>query len=87
MRTREPALGHLARVVQKVPTIRHLNSARYGKSRCARILGRPIASYHLDLRARTQPARKGRGGALGQEIDDAAGVQIDEDRAVGVTTS
>ena len=76
----------LGSIVQGVPTIRCLNSVRRRKSRSVGVLGRAVASHLSHLRARVQPAREGRPRAVGKKFDDSAGLQVDEDRVVAVST-
>ena len=87
MRTREPALSHLAHVAQQVPAIRHLDRVRGRLRSGTRVLGRAVAGDHLDGRVAAEPGAEGRRGAVGQEIDDLAGLQIDENRTVGGSAS
>lgn len=51
--------------------------------RGAGILGRAVARDDLDARMATQPRGDGRSRAVGQEVDRAPAIQVDQDRAIG----
>jgi hypothetical protein len=78
----EQPLGHLPDVPQDVPAIYHLQGVRRADRRSACILRRAVADDDLDARMLLQPRRERRGAAVGQQIDRAPGLKVDEDGAV-----
>lgn len=77
-------LGHLARVPQQVPAVEHLRRVGRAAARAARVLGRAVADDDLDARVGFQPLLERCRRPVGQQVDRAARLQIDQHRAVPV---
>jgi hypothetical protein len=78
-----PALDQLPNMAQAMPAVGHgrrLGSPQRGG---AGVLGRAVPRAHLDPRPPAPPGRARLGGAVGQEVDDAAPLEVDQDGAVG----
>ena len=80
----QPALEHLTDVVQQVPAVGDLHRPGCCHRDAAGVFGRAVARHYLDGGLRAQPGRHRLGLPVGQQIDDAASLQVDDDRAVGL---
>lgn len=66
-----------------MPAVGNLHGRwRAGRGR-PRVLGRAITRDDRDMRLTAQPRRDARGGAVGQEVDWASALQVDDNGAVG----
>lgn len=74
--------GSLAHVVSEVPAVRDLDrlwsadGGTFGEER------RPVTADHLNARPRGEPGRQAERLPVGQQVDGAAGLDVDEDGAV-----
>jgi len=82
MRAGQPALDGLAQVGQQMPPVGHLDRLGRADRDAAGVLRRAVAGDHLDPRPPSQPGSQCHCGAVGQQVDHAAPLQIDDDRAV-----
>jgi hypothetical protein len=74
----EQALGDLVRVVEDVPAVEDLHGVGRAQRRAAGVLRRAIADDDLDARMLRQPGGQARPRPLGQQVDRAARLQVDE---------
>ena len=83
--TLEQAFDGLADVLQQVPSIGDL----LGLGRCfgggLGVGRRAVAADQLDAGMGLEPRLDGRGVAVGQEVDDLAGLEVDDDGAVALS--
>lgn len=69
---------------EQMPSIRDLDGGGCTPTHAVGISAGPVASNDLDARMPMQPAGQGRGIAVGQEVNDATALEIDQDRAVAL---
>ena len=67
----QPALEHLAHVVQQMPAVGNC------RRDAASVLAPAVASHDLDTGPRAQPGRYRLGLPVGQQIDDALPLQLE----------
>ena len=79
----EEVLQRIGQVVDQVPAVGHLDGVGRAVPRPFGIGAAAVAGDDLDAGMRPQPGRQAAAGAIGQEIDGAVPLQVDQDRAVG----
>ena len=77
-------LGSLAEVVPQVPAVSDLDRQRRAAGGPVGIAARPVPADDLRAGSGGQPGRERVRGALGQHVDRAAGLHVDQQRAVGM---
>ena len=85
MYTGKPALDGLTQVGQQMPPVGHLDCLGRADRDGSGILRRAVACDNLDPWPLPQPAGQRGRGSVGQEIDHAALLQINDDRAVAAS--
>ena len=78
----QQALEHVAQVGEQVPAVGHLHGVRRALPRSIGIGPAPIAADDLGTRVRLQPRCQARGRPIGEQVDRAVPLQVDQDRAV-----
>jgi hypothetical protein len=71
-------------IVQQMPSVSHLDGAGSTVCRPTGVLGGPIARDDFDPRMLTEPGGQRVSGTIGQEIDRAALLQVNQDRAISM---
>ena len=66
---------------EEVPPIGHLHRARSAAARAARMGSRPVSCDDADARVALEPPGQRVGAAIGQEVHDAAALEVADDRA------
>tara|TARA_R110002020_G_scaffold67188_9_gene176680 strand:+ start:559 stop:1041 length:483 start_codon:yes stop_codon:yes gene_type:complete len=80
--TSSPALNHLPRIIKQVPSIGDLDRARGADGDGAPIFARAIPCDDFDTGPLVEPVAHCSRGAIGQEINWAMALEIDDDRAI-----
>jgi hypothetical protein len=74
-------------VLHQVPPIAGLDGLRRAKGRSRGVIGSAIPANHGNLRVSSQPGRNSFYGAIGENLDHAMSVQVDDDRSIGSPSS
>ncbi len=69
---------------KEMPSVGDLESSGSACRRRSAVLGRAVAGDDLDARMAPQPVGDGRPGSVGQQVDRASMVEIDEQRATAI---
>jgi hypothetical protein len=85
MVTGQHPFEYLPRVATQVKAIRDLYGVRHSLADAVGIGTGAVAADNLDLRLLAQPTSEGGSGAIGQEIDGAACLHVDEHGPIGLT--
>ena len=73
------------RVLQQVPSVRHLQGLRRSGGGTFLEADAAIAAHHLDVGPLLEPRRDGAALTIGQQVDDTPLLQVADDRAVALT--
>jgi hypothetical protein len=87
MVTCQHSLEHLPYVAAQVKTICYLHGVRRSLADAIGVGTGAVAADNLDLRLLAQPTRKGGSSAIGEEIDGAACLHVDEHGPIGLTAT
>jgi hypothetical protein len=69
-------------ILEHMPPVRYLDRGGSTLARPARVLSRPIARDNFNPRMLMQPGGQGVSGAIGEQIDRTALLQVDQDGGV-----
>jgi len=81
---REQPLQGFPKILRHVPAVDHLDRVWRPPRRAVTIHDPPIAGDHRDPRVRPQPGDDRLGGAVGQEIDRPATLQVHDHGAIAL---